>query len=346
MHLVSNIDFFHGTIGGIILGISSTLLLLFTGQITGISGFLEGLISRNGEDWHWSYLFGLVLSGYFMSLYHKEYFDDTNTTTLLSTNAILISGLLIGFGTRLGSGCTSGHGLCGLSRLSIRSLVAVLNFMTSGAIASYITYLPSIRPLLLSSYEQHLIYDNNQLLMVFLTVVIIVLSRTIDQNYSKQNNQDSSKKKSSSIYIHIISFLCGYLFGIGLIISGMSSSQRVIRFLNIFGIDGWDPTLISVLCSGVIINLITFNIFKISKQQVLYDNHKNLGTILNIGLVKQNLDINWKLILGSLLFGIGWGISGLCPGPAIVNFGTLSNVTLRFIPSVIIGMILKKILMS
>ncbi len=121
-------------LGGVLIGISSALMMLFLGRITGISGILvtsfSSLVDRN-EDWRRSFILGLFLGGVLLRQFFPSFFDFEISTPMIN---IIIAGLLVGFGTRLGSGCTSGHGVCGLPRLSKRSFVATLTFMFSGIV--------------------------------------------------------------------------------------------------------------------------------------------------------------------------------------------------------------------
>ena len=119
-------------IGGGIIGLASALLLAFNGRIAGISGIAGGLISptRGEVSWRLMFLIGLVGGGLLMALLMPEAF----TASPRSTFWVVAAGLLVGFGTRLGSGCTSGHGVCGLSRFSPRSLVATLTFIGAGMV--------------------------------------------------------------------------------------------------------------------------------------------------------------------------------------------------------------------
>lgn len=117
-------------IGGGVIGLASALLLAFNGRIAGISGITGGLISptRGEVSWRLMFLIGLVGGGLLMAFMMPEAF----TASPRSTIWVVAAGLLVGFGTRLGSGCTSGHGVCGLSRFSPRSLVATLTFIGAG----------------------------------------------------------------------------------------------------------------------------------------------------------------------------------------------------------------------
>lgn len=119
--------------GGALIGLASVLFLLFNGRICGVSGILGGLIGAGSGDKAWRLLFllGLVTGGVIFSIARPETFRND---LLRSQPAILVAGLLVGFGTRLGGGCTSGHGVCGVSRLSVRSLVATGVFMAVGAL--------------------------------------------------------------------------------------------------------------------------------------------------------------------------------------------------------------------
>lgn len=128
-----------GLIGGLIIGLSTVVLLVTSGRIAGISGIVAGLFQPDAGERSWRGLFlvGMVLGGVVMYLIRPEFFGEPLQR---SPVVMVTAGLLVGFGTRLGSGCTSGHGICGLSRLSIRSLVAVLSFMAAGIVTVYVTH--------------------------------------------------------------------------------------------------------------------------------------------------------------------------------------------------------------
>jgi uncharacterized membrane protein YedE/YeeE len=126
------------TFGGILIGVSATLMLLFSGRITGISGMLGGLLSPAPGEWGWRLLFliGLIAGAsadHFLDPY--AYFVPRSGFPLW---LLALGGFCVGFGARLGSGCTSGHGICGIARMSRRSIVATLVFMTAGALAVFV----------------------------------------------------------------------------------------------------------------------------------------------------------------------------------------------------------------
>jgi len=127
---------FASLIGGALIGLAAVILLLWNGRIAGISGIIGGLLRFDQGDTGWRLLF---LAGLLLAPWIYTRFAPPPELQIDSANAVLIiAGLLVGFGTRLGSGCTSGHGVCGLSRFSLRSLVATLGFMAVGFLTVYV----------------------------------------------------------------------------------------------------------------------------------------------------------------------------------------------------------------
>ena len=124
-------------LGGIMLGIAATLYILLHGRILGISGIISGLLSPKSGDVNWRLI--LVL-GILSAPFWAALLFDIHTKAVIDADwlAIVIAGLLVGFGANYGSGCTSGHGICGLSRLSPRSLIATLTFMGAGFLMVFV----------------------------------------------------------------------------------------------------------------------------------------------------------------------------------------------------------------
>ncbi len=122
--------------GGVLIGLAAAMLLIFSGRIAGISGILGGLLSpvKGDISWRLAFLLGVVASPLVFSLI--QVLPPVHIEASYPT--IIVAGLLVGIGTRYGSGCTSGHGVCGLSRRSPRSLVATTAFMAAGFITVYI----------------------------------------------------------------------------------------------------------------------------------------------------------------------------------------------------------------
>ena len=125
-------------IGGALIGLSAAALLLMNGKIAGISGISGGLLgaARGDRGWRWAFVAGLVAAGLAASFIAP---DALAVSIERSTLVVIAAGLLVGLGTRIGNGCTSGHGVCGIGRLSGRSLVATVTFMATGLLTVFVT---------------------------------------------------------------------------------------------------------------------------------------------------------------------------------------------------------------
>jgi uncharacterized membrane protein YedE/YeeE len=129
-------DYLPALTGGLMIGTAAVGLLFLLGRIAGISGILWSAISGAADNaWRWLFLAGMVAGAFF---YHAATGAPYPEPSSLGWPFVWAGGLLVGFGTRLGSGCTSGHGVCGIGRLSTRSLAATCTFMATGVITVYI----------------------------------------------------------------------------------------------------------------------------------------------------------------------------------------------------------------
>ncbi|MYM31470.1 YeeE/YedE family protein [Duganella sp. CY15W] len=122
--------------GGLLIGLAAALLIIFNGRIAGISGILGGLLKPHTGDiaWRFAFIAGLIAA----PVIYAMVFTLPAVSIEADTLTLIIAGLLVGLGTRYGSGCTSGHGVCGISRLSPRSMIATLIFMAAGFMMVYL----------------------------------------------------------------------------------------------------------------------------------------------------------------------------------------------------------------
>lgn len=124
----------------------------------------------------------------------------------------------------------------------------------------------------------------------------------------------------------VFEFLIGLLFGLGLILSGMSNPAKVLGFLDLAG--NWDPSLAFVMGGAILVGLVAFQIAR-----------KRTQTFLGGALKLPNrTDIDKRLIIGSLTFGVGWGLAGFCPGPALVSLGSGQPKAVIFVIAMVVGM--------
>lgn len=122
-------------VGGLLIGLGAAVMMLFSGRIAGVSGIFSGLLAPRAGDmgWRLAFVAGLVAGGAALFAVSPEIFTSELER---SWPAVALGGLLVGFGARMGSGCTSGHGVCGMARLGPRSIVATVTFISSGALVT------------------------------------------------------------------------------------------------------------------------------------------------------------------------------------------------------------------
>jgi len=126
----------------------------------------------------------------------------------------------------------------------------------------------------------------------------------------------------------LASLLAGLVFGLGLIVSGMANPEKVLGFLDIAGL--WDPSLAFVMGGAIIVGLVAFTVARKRTLSFLGFNMK----------LPANNRIEKRLVIGSMMFGVGWGIAGFCPGPALVALGAGEMKAVVFVVSMVVGMLL------
>ena len=221
-----------------------------------------------------------------------------------------IAGMLVGFGTRMGNGCTSGHGVSGLSRFSPRSLVAVVTFMACGSLSSYASRVYELDSLLLGRSLPSIMINNSyaSLMVAFFSMSLYFA------NSSWKNLINGKSSPGLTLLDHLASFSSGIVFGSGLVLSGMCDPSRVTGFLDFLRPAGFDPSLAGVMGGAVLLNMLTYKLLHANKTRVLLskeEDNKTLDTIIKLGKHPDNMVIDARLVLGSAVFGLGWGIGGI-----------------------------------
>jgi len=129
----------------------------------------------------------------------------------------------------------------------------------------------------------------------------------------------------------LVALSCGTIFGIGLVISQMINPAKVLGFLNVFG--EWDPSLAFVMIGALIVSSPLFHLFKKKEKPIFSESFS----------ISQNKEIDKKLIIGSILFGAGWGLAGLCPGPAISSIALFNVSSITFVTAMFVGFYVTKL---
>lgn len=311
-----------GLIGGSLIGVGAGTLLLFNGDIMGYSGIFSSTLLHpvktfEESPWKLTFLASFTWAAtVYMNYIDPSCLDTTGGTTTPGPSKLgfALGGFLVGLGTKLGNGCTSGHGICGLARYSKRSLVNVLSFMTTGILTTIcMSSMGDENPF--RTTEANPIYSQAGMLFTVLTIIAAL------PNLSDQKTLGAS--------------LSGAISCIGLAISGMISYSKIQNFLNISALwkksTTYDPTLMCVMGSGVITSWISYQFL---------DNYtclKNKTKCMTEPLadeefhVPTNTTIDWKLIVGGAIFGVGWSLSCFCPGPALFNVAVGSEGAMIFL---------------
>lgn len=130
----------------------------------------------------------------------------------------------------------------------------------------------------------------------------------------------------------IISFVAALIFGLGLGLSGMTLPSKVLGFLDVAG--NWDPSLMAVMAGAILVHAVSYRLIIKRPSPVLAGSFQ----------VPTRRDIDWKLVVGAAIFGLGWGLGGICPGPALVDLMTFKTPILFFVGSMILGMALFQVI--
>ncbi|KAA0162649.1 hypothetical protein FNF31_03177 [Cafeteria roenbergensis] len=387
--IVADFSPLFAAIGGAMLGVAASANMLLNGRITGISGIMSGVAFTNGLDtaWKTAFMAGMLTIATICGYVAPELFGVKGTFSA-GVGSAALAGILVGFGTSMGSGCTSGHGLCGLPRYSNRSIIAVFTFIATGmGTASLVEAVPEINELVrMAPLKVSFLPAGLVVMSVLLAIEVVarliknapkreVLSATVahaqvadgpvkvgveatedakegakapadsgcgckegaelttkdaERGLSRASTAEwgstNALRRAASISNHhpevivnsatpvaiITAFFVGCTFAGGLLLSGMADAAKVVGFLAPGRREGWDPTLLIVLVAGVLVNGVAFPLIFRRAGPVF-------GQTFHLPTSK---DISPPLVIGSALFGIGWGIAGLCPGPAVVVLGS------------------------
>ncbi|PGH14693.1 hypothetical protein AJ79_02859 [Helicocarpus griseus UAMH5409] len=297
------------SLGALLLYQGSSGLLQHNGRVFGISSLLSGSVAKPSRD-NVPIIAGLVssiLPVYFFAPSLLPTYPPLGSSWEAAL-ATLGTGFVVGWGTKNENGCTSGHMLCGLSRLSPRSTIATGIFFLTALITANIRNAfpacPGGKPCCLPVYP-----TSRETAFMAAAVVLAQLTNTI-----LVPRLLSKTKTSTTIY----NFISGVQFGLGLLISGMASPAKVLGFFSWFDWSKLDPSLALVMLFGVGPNLLSW--LKMKRE---YGNEKGkkpptLADRFQLSTATV-ADIDWRFVAGGIAFGIGWGMCGVCPGPGLLR---------------------------
>lgn len=240
----------------------------------------------------------------------------------MPNSRLVMGGLLVGFGTTLGNGCTTGHGVCGLSSKRARSLAATMTFMMCGFVTAMATDTSSY----LGGFFNTVGLGRGGA-VTGVTIAICaacVLGAYALVVFSKESaiSMESGPRR---VFILVCELIFGISFGLAMAVSNMTKISATISFLDL---RYWNPALAFVMGGAM---AITFPVFHFL--------HKGDSPMLDVKWYMSTLkEIDSKLLIGSATFGVGWGLLGSCPGPAFVNLGSGNLPPVLVCSMMIVGM--------
>lgn len=291
-----------GFFGAGIIQAATTSYLNLEGKVVGFSSAITGAIRRPNAN-NVGIMLGMFLSSQLVKFLLPQ--------AALVSNPLghgwltwAISGLLVGLGTSAGCGCTSGHMLSGLSRLRWRSFIATCCFFSSGVVTNWLMGNASVLP----SFGLDLnLKSSNVAIAGGMALLSLIWSYLVLPKIAK-----SVQKKSVVNARFLTATSTGLQFGLGLFVAGMTDAGKVAGFLSFTTPDRFDPSLVMIPLVTILPNVFVWQ--KLSPPTV------------SRPVLESTFDLNWsdltepKFILGNLLFGVGWGMCGVCPGPGLLGF--------------------------
>ncbi|KAL2004893.1 hypothetical protein VTN00DRAFT_3166 [Thermoascus crustaceus] len=302
------------SLGALLLFQGSSGLLLHNGKVFGISSLLSGCVFNPSLD-NLPIIAGLVSSLGPVYLFAPSLIPayPAAPSSWESVATTLGLGLLVGWGTKNGRGCTSGHMLCGLSRLSPRSLIATcLFFATALLTANFVGGKDLIPP----CADGIPCYTPTYPSTAELTFMASATALATFTNHVLIPRLLTRSEKSRALF----SYLAGIQFGLGLLIAGMADPAKVIRFFAwMIDLSRFDPSLALIILFGIGPSLLSY--LSAKPGQPANKGGKEKPTLSESWSLPTATvaDIDWRYVAGAVAFGLGWGLSGVCPGPAVLR---------------------------
>jgi uncharacterized protein len=324
------------------IGASAATLLLINGDIMGLSGifssaFLHPIRTAQQQPWKLVFVACFLTTAALHAKLAPNCISQPGSL-VPSTLAYAVSGFLVGFGTKLGNGCTSGHGICGLARFSKRSFAAVGTFMATGILTTLL-----IPESLFRTKDALEVSPRNGMYMAAMVSSLLAALRLLVPHAKEEATTTSTSSSnappppSPPRVKSLGAILSAGLAAVGLGISGMVQSAKISNFLNLSlllrstsSFSLYDPTLMTVMGAGVICSWIGYQ-FLPNYTLVCPKNKCMTKPLMDDKFhVPTSTHMDWQLVGGAAIFGVGWGMGTLCPGPAFFHVAAGTNNVLVF----------------
>ncbi|KXZ46963.1 hypothetical protein GPECTOR_39g457 [Gonium pectorale] len=325
-------------IGGLLLGLATAAKLLFTGRVLGISGAVKGLVAGDPAPWRVAFLLGLALGALGVGGLMPSAIEAIPAT--FPVWRAVLAGLLVGLGSALGNGCTSGHGICGSARLSPRSFVYTGSFMASGMAtatlantAAALNVAPLPAQLLMPAAPEVQLAMGIAAAGAAAFAGLAAASRLLVRRPSVGSGAAGGAVDDKvQLRLELVAeVVAGAIFALGLGFSGMTRPSKVAGFLTVAA-PSWDLSLPFVMAGAVAVAMVAY-------QGVLRFRIMNKPIVCPTFQIPNSTTIDSRLLVGGLVFGAGWGLAGMCPGPALVAALYGDPHVLSFVAAMAAGMI-------
>ena len=347
--------------GGMFLGLFCFAFFRLLGRPLGVSGNLRCALLPTAHDakaavpgeffLRLSFLAGMLFSAIIAAVFHPHLLQTVPKSPTATPKwggdtfwyiRYLVGGVVVGFGTTMSNGCTTGHGLAGLSRLSLRSFVAVGCFMASAM--AFGTAMNVSQDFQMPE-DDYAVASPSRSLSAYIVIVIAVaaLAAAIGPNFYYASSGQQESSQSRTIRICIISFICAFGAGSSLVLGGMALPSKIAAFLDF---RNWDPSLMFLMAGAHVLQMpLTLLLLEpkvekgipppvcfIEVDGQVSGKPDNFGWTIR-GINKRG-GVDKRLVVGALSFGVGWALCCACPAPAILRLAAFDAHTSSPWPSV------------
>lgn len=306
--------------GGALLGATSATKLILNGRVLGISGTTKNLLlgssSKSEQAERLAFTLSLCLGGVLLGVFCPQCFD--HIPAAFPAWRMSLAGLLVGVGAALGNGCTSGQGLSGNARLSLRSFVFTVLIMLSGGASA--TAFNTASELAVAGASTAILSSTEAMSAGVFTLTLLVGAFLL-------RHQHRFMARAA------VEGASGFAFAHGLALSGMVKPFKVAAFLSFLS-NLFDAGLVFVMGTALLVltPITQLVLRRNGSKPMLADDYSSIP--------KPSSLVDARLVTGALLFGLGWGLAGLCPGPALVSLSALGSFKLlAFVGTMLVGLV-------